>query len=64
MTETPAQSHPAHVEAALVALAMLAPVGFVVLLVGPRETAVHLGVALYLAVLVVGVAVAGLLDSL
>lgn len=62
MTETTEKSLPPHVEAVLVALAMVAPVGFVVLLVGPRETAVHLGIALYVALLVVGVAVAGLLE--
>lgn len=62
MTETPEMSLPPHVEAVLVALAMVAPVGFVVLLVGPRQAAVHLGIALYVALLVVGVAVAGLLE--
>lgn len=62
MTETDIETVPAHVEAVLVALTVLAPVGFVVLLVGPRESAVHLGVALYLAVMVVGVAVTGLVE--
>jgi len=55
---------PGHVEAVLVALAMLAPIGFVVLLVGPRAPAVLLGVVMYLAVLVVGGVVAGALEAL
>lgn len=55
---------PAHVETVLVALAMLAPAGFVVLLLGPREPAVLLGAVLYLVVLVGGAVVSGLLDAL
>lgn len=63
-TTTDADGLPGHVEAVLVALAMLAPIGFVVLLLGPRESAVLVGVALYLVVLVGGAAIAGLLDAL
>lgn len=62
MTES--ETDPAHVEAVLLALAILAPASFVFLLVGPRETAVHVGLGLYVALLVVGVAVTGLLDTL
>lgn len=62
MTDT--DSEPAHVEAALVAIAILGPTFFVFILAGPRETAVHLGLGLYLAVLVGGVAITGILDAL
>jgi hypothetical protein len=47
-----------------VALAMLAPTGFVLILVGPRKPAVLVGIALYSFVPVVGAIVAGLLDAL
>lgn len=62
MTDTDAE--PAHVDAVLVALTILGPAFFVFILVGPRETAVQLGLGLYLAILVGGVAITGLLDLL
>ena len=43
---------------------MLAPTGFVLILVGPRKPAVLVGIALYFVVPVVGAIVAGLLDTL
>ena len=63
-TSSDAGTEPAHVEAVLVALAMLAPTGFVLILVGPRKPAVLVGIALYFVVMVVGAIVAGLLDAL
>lgn len=59
-TET--ESLPAHVEAALVGVAVVAPALFLPILVGPRETAVVLGVGAVLALLGVGVAAMVLLE--
>ena len=64
MAETGTQRVPAHAETVLVALAMLAPTGFVLILVGPRKPAVLVGIALYFVVPVVGAIVTGLLDAL
>ena len=64
MAETGTQRVLPRAETVLVALAMLAPTGFVLILVGPRKPAVLVGIALYLVVPVVGAIVAGLLDAL
>ena len=63
-TSSDAGTEPAHVEAVLVALAMLAPPFMIAIVVGPREPVVLLGIALYLGLLVGGTAVTGLLDTL
>ena len=64
MAETGTQRVLPRAETVLVALAMLAPTGFVLILVGPRKPAVLVGIALYFVVMVVGAIVAGLLDAL
>ena len=63
-TATDAGTEPAHVEAVLVALAMLAPAFMVAIVVGPRQPVVVVGIALYLGLLVGGTVVTGLLDTL
>ena len=63
-TSTDAGTEPAHVEAILVALAMLAPAFTIAIVIGPREPVVLLGIALYLGLLVGGAVVTGLLDAL
>ena len=63
-TATDAETGPAHVEAVLVALAMLAPAFMIAIVVGPREPVVLVGIALYLGLLVGGAVVTGLLDTL
>ena len=55
-------SLPANVEATLVGVAVVAPALFLPILVGPRETAVVLGVGAVLALLAVGVAAMVLLE--
>jgi hypothetical protein len=54
----------AHVEAVLVALAMLAPPFMIAIVVGPREPVVLLGIVLYLLVVAGGGVMTGLLDAL
>ena len=63
-TSTDAGTEPVHVEAVLVALAMLAPAFMIAIVVGPREPVVLLGIALYLGLLVGGAVTTGLLDAL